>query len=226
MKIIDKEDGLFEVQLGKHLLTYTERPHIVSGLFLVSEDNTQLYTILGDIVQLPEGAVIVDVINFWLLYELQGCLYISYLENNGLTFYLNAEMSIQTYGLLTSRGCIVKKNDEWITYVYDFDIIRDYRDPNTPNEDISMEDLIKVGFSLEYIEYLFNKHIELSTEIKELRMQADTLLYNQIMELVELSKLYSPKELSQGLDFPEYMVKKLIVFSSYYKQIEEKKNNE
>lgn len=192
-------------------LQYSSTPTIVSGLFLISEDKQSIYTIFGDKINLPPEAKIVRLTNFWLIYEENGNMYIAHLENSGLSFYLNSTILIDNYGLLSPKGCIIKVSGEWKTFVYSFDLIEDYRNEE-PQESIDINEvnnLLQAGFSAEYLSYLYN------IDCQDNQDYSDNL-YSQLLELPNLSKLYTIKELAEVLMFPEYLVKKLNVIISFY----------
>lgn len=195
------------------ILHYSDKPAVVSGLFLISEDKHNIYTIFGEQVKLPDSTEVIRLTNFWLIYKSNGAMYIGYLENSGLTFYLNSVMLIDNYGLLSPKGCIIKVKGEWKTYVYSFELIEDYRQEE-PQNNLNVEELdnlLQTGFSAEYISYLYD------IDCQDLNDYSDNL-YAQLLELPKLNKLYSVEELASVLMFPEYLIKKLLVIISYYRR--------
>lgn len=194
-------------------LHYNSKPAVVSGLFLISEDKHNVYTIFGEQVKLPESIEVIRLTNFWLIYKSNGAMCIGYLENSGLTFYLNSVMLIDNYGLLSPKGCIIKVKGEWKTYVYSFELIEDYRQEE-PQDNLNVEELdnlLQTGFSAEYLSYLYD------IDCQDLNDYSDNL-YAQLLELPKLNKLYSVEELASVLMFPEYLIKKLLVIISYYRR--------
>lgn len=224
-ELLVKEDDCFCLKTFKGKQTverFNNCPNIKCGLFIVSEDCRRLYTVLGDKIEIPEDSTIINIINFWIIYKIDNHMYISYLDARGMTFELHSYLSIDDYGLLSTKGCTVLINKKWKTYKYDFEFIEDYREVKFDDKDINLNDLIKSGFSLNYIKYLNNNGLlNLNTEsiekINQLQLinEHNKALFDELRSLNTLIKSYSREEIESVMDYPEYLINIFIEYSKF-----------
>lgn len=201
---------------------FINKPTVQCGLFIISDDCTRLYTVLGDKIKIPENSIILNIINFWIVYTIDDYMYISYLDVKGMGFELRSYLLIDDYGLLSPKGCTVLINGEWKTYKYEFEFIEDIREVNFDNMNLNLQDLIKSGFSLTYIKYLketdkINLNSQELNDLNHLSVLNDfnKSLYSELKSLNSLTKKYSKEEIVSVMNYPEYLINIFIEYSKF-----------
>ena len=201
---------------------FINKPVVQCGLFITSDDCKRLYTVLGDEIKIPKDSIILNIINFWIVYTIEGFMYISYLDVKGMSFELRSYLSIDDYGLLSPKGCTVLTYGEWKTYKYEFEFIEDIREINFENISLNLKDLIKSGFSLSYIRYLKDcGKIDLDTQelddLNHLSLLSDfnKSLYAELKSLNSLTNKYTREEIVSVMNYPEYLINIFIEYSKF-----------
>lgn len=127
-----------------------DKPDLQSGVFLAT--NRKIFTVIGDEVKNFVADKIYGIINFWVYYRIGSQDFIARLEPLGLKFRVKAQTSVTQVGYLSYDGCVIKEDNNWNIYNYSFGtLIIDDRKPDVSLTPDKIENLIKAGFTKEYL---------------------------------------------------------------------------
>jgi len=196
---------------------WEEIPQILSGVFVIK--NSEVYTVIGDIVKNLEADKVLNIINFWVYYIRDGKQYVSRLEPLGLKFKAKSEIEIEQIGFLSHNGCVVMQHGEWVIYQADFGVLT--KDSSTPHVTITADsviNIIKKGFTTEYIKTLVdeNDYETLSVikrvNVNELWSIANKDFINMIKKLYELTDTYSTERIGDSMGLKPHVVSVLMQY--------------
>lgn len=184
-------------------------PQLQSGVFLTTK--TKIFTVLGDEVKSFVADEIYCIINFWIYYKRDRQKYIARLEPLGLKFRYRAETPVSKLGYLSYDGCVFKNGGSWEIYTYSFGVLTiDERIPNVTVTRDKIKDIIKSGFSTDYLMTLTSDPYVM----REIR-QYDTMdmwkesnddFTSIVSKLSTLTKEYSAEKIGSVLGLRPYIV--------------------
>lgn len=211
-----EEEGIYYLlnRKGKRVpnAEWSMSPMLQSGVFLATYD--KVFTVLGDEVKNLEADEIYAIINFWAYYRRGAQKYIARLEPLGLKFRIKVETPVEEVGFLSHDGCVIKNNGGWEIYNYDFGTLM--HDNTIPDVNLTVDkvtDLLKKGFTAEYLTYLAQNNDD--TAVIDVLSFANTLaawektnhdFCKVIIKLSELIGDYSAEEIGSILGLKPYII--------------------
>jgi hypothetical protein len=186
-KMIDKEswDTIPDIQYG----------------FIITQDNKRLYTVLGDQVNIDADKISL-VFRYWAVYQRDGIQYITYLEPFGMKFEPTRELMAYKIGLLSYEGCVVSNSpNKWDIYKYDFGEIDEDDTPPVNNVSLArVNELVRKGFTPEYLEYLMGSNVKLPpVDLNSLWNETNHKFIDIMEEIYKLSESYTLEDMGDLL---------------------------
>lgn len=132
--------------------TWLSKPKVESYVFF--RYRNKLFTILGDEIQL--GADTIEaLLNFWVVYTQKGQMKIGRLVSTGTKFKIEYTLDIEDYGLLASKGTVVKQHGVWVPFKFLNGLVPDRKPSVSANfKNNLMMPLLKQGFTVSYLSAL------------------------------------------------------------------------
>ena len=217
--VFTRENGRFYLTGKRKRRTLHEswaNPPLIQFGFVISEDGRRLYTILGDRVQINADHIAM-VFQYWVIYKRGNTQYVTYLEPFGLEFRTVGEIMACRIGLLSYSGCVISNRPNiWEVFKYDYgDIIPDDRHPISTVDPRRVEEFVRKGFTIEYLQYLAGNMRLPPVDVNRLWRMTNDNFIKIMFDIYEMSKHYSLNDISTTMGLRPGMVVTLKQFGKF-----------